>query len=55
MVKMAMGIDDVNATKLILGKGDEDLVRIASRIDDSGLSCPLAAQDITVCLNRSDN
>ena len=26
MVKMAMGIDDVKATKLILGKGDEDLV-----------------------------
>jgi hypothetical protein len=55
MVKMTMGIDDVKAAKIVLGVGDQDFVRIASRVDDSGLSCPLTAQDVTVCLNRSDH
>lgn len=55
MIKMTMSVNDVNTAKVVLGVGDQNLVCITSWIDDSGLSCPLATQDVTVRLNRSND
>jgi hypothetical protein len=43
MVKMTMGVDDVKAAKMVLGVGNQYLIRIASRVNNSSLSCPFTA------------
>jgi hypothetical protein len=55
MVKMAMGVDDINAAKFILGERDEDPIDITSWIDNGGFSCLLTTQDVTIGLNGPDN
>ena len=48
MVKMAMGIDDINAAQFILGERDENPVGITSRIDNGCFSCSLTAHDVAI-------
>jgi hypothetical protein len=48
MVKVAMGIDDIDTAQIVFGQCHQDFVYISSRIDDSGLSRSLAAEDIAV-------
>jgi hypothetical protein len=55
MVKMAMGIDDINAAEFVLGESDEDPIGITPWIDNNGFSCSLTTQDVTIGLNGPDN
>jgi hypothetical protein len=53
MVKVTMGINDVDTTELLFGQGQQYLVRVASWINDSRLPGSFTAKDVTIRLNRS--
>jgi phage tail tube protein FII len=48
MVKVAMGVDDVDTAQIVFGQGHQYLVHISPRIDDRCLSRSFTAKDIAV-------
>jgi hypothetical protein len=53
MVKVTVGVNDVDTAKFVFGQGQQYLVRVPSRIDDSCLPGPFTAKDVTIRLNGS--
>jgi hypothetical protein len=53
MVKVTVGVNDVDTTLIFFGESQQYLVRVASRIDDSRLPGPFTAKDVTIRLNGS--
>src|SRR3990172_1466788 len=51
MVKVTVGVNDVDTTELLFGQGHQYLVRVASRIDDSRLPGPFTTKDVAIRLN----
>jgi hypothetical protein len=48
MVKVTMGIDNIDTAQMVLGQSQQYLVHIPTRIDDSGLFRPFTTKDITI-------
>jgi hypothetical protein len=53
MIKVTMGVYDVDTTQMIFGESQQYLIRVASWIDDRRLPGPFTAKDVTIRLNGS--
>jgi hypothetical protein len=53
MIKVTMGVNDIDTTQIIFGESQQYLVRVAPRVDDSRLPGPFTAKDVTIRLNGS--